>query len=217
AAGGADAAGDGVTAPVQAAVDAAADAATGDVDLAADHVAGLDLAADVLAAADLHLRAAGDPGVAVHGGGAHGGADEGGLVHQADGHDGAVGQRLGDLATGQRDEGVGVGRTRGQQAEADGRGGPGPGHPRHILTVDHVCNTLRGSTRLRETMFRSCSWRVGCDAAGSADAERLAVERGLGVVVADDLDDRVRTRLGVAGATLDLDLDVLVLDRVDAG
>src|SRR5690606_29371999 len=38
-----------------------------------------------------------------------------------------------------------------------------------------------------------------------------------GVVVADDLDDRVRTRLGVAGATLDLDLDVLVLDRVDAG
>src|SRR5690606_34441328 len=33
AAGGADAAGDGVTAPVQAAVDAAADAATGDVDL----------------------------------------------------------------------------------------------------------------------------------------------------------------------------------------
>src|SRR6266568_7007057 len=58
---------------------------------------------------------------------------------------------------------------------------------------------------------------VGVLETTSAEAERLPVEGGLRVVVADDFDNGVRTRLGVARTTLDIHFRVLIIDAPVAG
>src|SRR5690606_12823643 len=102
---------------------------------------------------------------------------------------------------------------------------PAEANPRATAIVAPTPATLRPRRRpLMTLVFMFSTLEVGSRALrgagelpsrpGSAEAERLAVQRGLDVVVARHFQDRVGAGLRVTAAALDLELGILVLDRV---